>query len=216
MNTVVYLIRHSTKFDPNNIEIYNTKDNKQLKTEKKMLSIEGEKRAEILSKQKEFENVDVVYSSNYVRAMQTAKYFIYEKNIKLNIDERFNERKFGNYDKEKNPNFFCEQYWNKELKAEDGESQIEVNKRMTDGFWDVVNNNKGKNIIIVSHGTAISFLLMNWCKLLDVQSNLFRKIEFNGKIIINRVYNSPEVFKVVLNENNEILNIENLEYKDKL
>ena len=212
MNTTVYLIRHSTKFNPNDIEMYNTKDSNQLKTEKKMLSIEGEKRAEILSKQEEFKNIDMVYCSNYVRAMQTAKYFIQEKNLKLNIDERFNERKFGTYNKEKYPKFFCEQYWNKELKAEDGESQIEVNKRMLDGFWKVVNSNKGKNIVIVSHGTAISFLLMNWCKLLDVQPNLLRKIEFEGKIIINRVYNSPEVFKVTLNEENEILNIENLEF----
>lgn len=212
MNTTVYLIRHSTKFNPNDIEMYNTKDSNQLKTEKKMLSIEGEKRAEILSKQEEFKNIDIVYCSNYVRAMQTAKYFIQEKNLKLNIDERFNERKKGTYNKDKYPNFFCEQYWNKEIKAEDGESQIEVNNRMIDGFWDAVNSNKGKKIIIVSHGTAISFLLMNWCKLLDVQPNLLRKIEFEGKIIINRVYNSPEVFKVTLNEENEILNIENLEF----
>lgn len=214
MNTTVYLIRHSTKFDPNNIGTYNSKDDKQLKTEKKMLSVEGEKRAEILSKQEEFKSIDVVYCSNYVRAMQTAKYFIKTKNLKLNIDERFNERKFGTYDKEEYPNFFCDQYWNKELKVPDGESQIEVNKRMTDGFWDVVNKNKGKNIAIISHGTAISFLLMNWCKLLDVKINLFRKIEFNGKIIINKVYNSPEVFKVTLSEKNEVLNIENLEFKE--
>ena len=42
-------------------------------------SVEGEKRAEILSNQKEFDDIDTVYSSNYVRAMQTAKYFV-EKN----------------------------------------------------------------------------------------------------------------------------------------
>ncbi len=40
----IYLIRHSTKFDPNIINIYNTRDDKQLKTEKKMLSIEGEEK----------------------------------------------------------------------------------------------------------------------------------------------------------------------------
>ena len=62
MNTIVYLIRHSEKFDPDNIAIYNTTDSKQLKTEKKMLSVEGEKRAEILSKETEFEDVDVLYS----------------------------------------------------------------------------------------------------------------------------------------------------------
>ena len=139
--------------------------------------------------------------------------YIETENLKLNIDERFNERKVGEYNKEEYPNFFCDQYWNKEFKSKNGESQIEVNKRMLDGFWDVVNKNKGKNIAIISHGTAITFLLMNWCKLLDVQANFLRKIEFDGKIIINRIYNAPEVFKITLNEQNSIVNIENLEYK---
>lgn len=90
--TTIYLIRHSTKFDPNIINIYNTKDNKQIKTEKKMLSIEGEERAKLLSQKDEFKDIDAVYCSDYVRAMQTAKYFLKDNNLKLNIDERFNER----------------------------------------------------------------------------------------------------------------------------
>ena len=83
---------------------------------------------------------------------------------------------------------------------------------MTEAFNEVVNNNKGKKIVIVSHGTAISFLLMNWCELLDVQPNLLRKLKFKDKIIINRPFNAPEVFKVTLNENNVIVDIENLEF----
>lgn len=212
MNTIVYLIRHSVKFDPKNITIYNTTDDKQLKTEKKMLSVEGEKRAEILSKEAEFEDVDVLYSSDYTRAMQTAKYFIKE-NLKLNIDKRFNERMYGTVDKEKNPNFFCDQYTNEKLKAEDGESQEEVKSRVTEAFYEVVKNNKGKKIVIVSHGTAISFLLMNWCKLLDVKPNYLRKLEFKGNIIINRPYNAPEVFKIIIDDYSNVINIENLEFK---
>lgn len=212
MNTIVYLIRHSTKINPKIIGIYNTNDNELEKTEKKMLSVEGEKRAEILSKEKEFDDIDVLYSSDYVRAMQTAKYFLEGKNIKLNIDKRFNERNKGTYDKNKYPNFFCDQYWNKDFKSEDGESQVEVNKRVTEAFNDVINNNKGKKIVIVSHGTAISFLLMNWCELLDVQSNLLRKFKYKDKIIINRPYNAPEVFKLTINENNEVIDIENIEF----
>ena len=214
MNTIVYLIRHSIKFDPKQIDLYNTEDDKQLKTEKKMLSVEGEKRAEFLSKEKEFENIDAIYCSNYVRAMQTAKYFMENNNLKLNIDKNFDERKMGNVDHKKYPNFFCKQYLEKDFKAENGECQIEVNERMTKAFWNVVNNNKSKKIVIVSHGTAISFLLMNWCKLLDVQENHLRKFEFNNKIIINRPYNAPEVFKVIINDNNEILDIENLEFEN--
>lgn len=212
--TTIYLIRHSIKFSPQNINIYRTTDDKQLKTEKKMLSVDGEKRAEILSNQEEFRDIDVVYSSNYVRAMQTAKYFVERNNLKLNIDDRFNERKMGTFNDKKYPHFFCMQYFDKYLKADDGESQEEVNKRVTEGFWDAVNENRNKKIVIVSHGTAISFLLMNWCKLLDVKENLFRKIEYNGKILINRIYRAPEVFKVLVDDKNKIINIENIEFED--
>ena len=212
--TTVYLIRHSTKFDPNMIDIYKSNDDKQLRTEKKMLSVEGEMRARLLSEEKEFEGIDTVYCSNYVRAMQTAKYFVEKNNIKLNIDERFNERKKGTPDYNKYSNFFCEQYWNKFAKSYDGECQIEVNKRMTEAFWEVVNANRNKRNIIVSHGTAISFLLMNWCTLLDVQENLLRKLQFNDKIVINRVYKAPEVFKVLIDDNNNIIDISNLEFED--
>ena len=78
--TTVYLIRHSTKFKPSMIDEYKAKDDAQLKTEKKMLSVEGEERAKILSEQKEFDDIDIIYSSNYVRAMQTAKYFLENSN----------------------------------------------------------------------------------------------------------------------------------------
>ncbi len=211
MQKTIYLIRHSVKFNPKNIDLYNTLDNKQTQTEKKMLSVEGEKRAEILSRQEEFKNVDAVYSSDYARAMQTAKYFLHD-GLKLNIDRRFNERTNGDIDKEKYPNFFCDQYHDKYLKADNGESQIEVSKRITEAFYDVVKTDY-KKIVIVAHGTSLTFLLMNWCKLLDVQSNLLRKLEFNGKVIIDRPYNSPEVFKLTL-DGDKVINIEVLEFDE--
>jgi len=212
--TTVYLIRHSTKFNvKEDIESYNTTDSKQTKTEKNMLTIEGEKRAEILSKQEEMQNLDKVYCSNYTRAMQTAKYLIYENNLKLNIDERFNERRIGYPDKEKHPDFFSLQYWDKEFRNPEGENQIEVNKRMTEAFWEVVNNNRGKRVAIVAHGTSISFLLMNWCKLVDVQQNLLRCFEFKGKQIINRRYYAPEVFKVIVNDKDEIIDVSNIVFE---
>ena len=212
--TTVYLIRHSTKFNvKEDIESYNTTDNKQLKTEKNMLTIEGEKRAEILSKQEEMQNLDKVYCSNYTRAMQTAKYLIYENNLKLNIDERFNERRIGYPDMKKYPNFFSLQYLDNKFRNPEGENQIEVNKRMTEAFWDVVNNNRGKRVAIVAHGTSISFLLMNWCKLVDVQQNLLRCFEFKGKQIINRRYYAPEVFKVIVNDKDEIIDVSNIVFE---
>lgn len=120
----------------------------------------------------------------------------------------------GTPDYDKYPEFFCLQYWNKDVKAFDGESQREVNKRMTEAFWEVVENNRNKKSIICSHGTSISFLLMNWCKLLDVRQTFLRKLEFKGKIVINRVFKSPEVFKVLIDENNNVIDILNLDFED--
>lgn len=34
-------------------------------------------------------NIDVIWSSNYVRAIATAKYIARENNIEINIDEKF-------------------------------------------------------------------------------------------------------------------------------
>lgn len=120
----------------------------------------------------------------------------------------------GTPDSDKYPDFFCLQYWNKDIKAFNGESQREVNKRMTEAFWEVVENNRNKKSIICSHGTSISFLLMNWCKLLDVKHTLLRKLEFKGKIVINRVFKAPEVFKILIDDKNNIIDILNLDFED--
>lgn len=95
MKTTVYLIRHSIRFNSKNILQYNTIQNKTIKNEKIILSVEGEKRAEILSNEKELQNIDVVYVSNCVRTLQTAKYILEKQNLKVNIDERFDERRLG-------------------------------------------------------------------------------------------------------------------------
>ena len=54
-------------------ESYKTTQNALLKNEKIVLSVTGEKRAEILSNEEELQDIDVVYTSNCVRTLQTAK-----------------------------------------------------------------------------------------------------------------------------------------------
>ena len=69
MNTTVYLMRHS---EPTNIaKNILTKDSLQVQNEKTILSSNGEKKAEILSKDQEMQNIDVVIASNYIRAIST-------------------------------------------------------------------------------------------------------------------------------------------------
>ncbi len=93
--TYIYLIRHSEQLKLEN-KIVENEDN-QISNEKIILSVQGEKKAEELSELKELSNIDVLWSSNYVRAISTAKYIAKKNNIEINIDESFNERKLRRY-----------------------------------------------------------------------------------------------------------------------
>ena len=93
--TYVYLIRHSEQLKIENMILEN--EDSQISNEKIILSIEGEKKAEEISKLTELSNIDVLWSSNYVRAISTAKYIASQNNIDINIDENFNERKLRRF-----------------------------------------------------------------------------------------------------------------------
>ena len=81
----------------------------------------------------------MVISSNYVRAMATAKYFT--KDDKLNIVEDFGEREFGIDDYKDIPTDFYERQLNEDdYKIGQGESQKEVRERMSKALLEVVNN----------------------------------------------------------------------------
>ena len=84
--TEIYIIRHSEplKLDSGNF----SNDSEQIKNEKIILSIDGEKRAYSLSESEELQNIDMLFSSNYVRAISTAKYIAFKNNIEINIDDR--------------------------------------------------------------------------------------------------------------------------------
>ena len=82
--TELYLIRHSVKYPKKEIDIFNSPDSDELRDEKTMLSVTGEKRAELLCNKSIFDDIDVIYASNMVRSMQTAKYLCTRLNKPLN------------------------------------------------------------------------------------------------------------------------------------
>lgn len=214
MKTTVYLIRHSIRFNSKNILQYNTIQNKTIKNEKIILSVEGEKRAEILSNEKELQNIDVVYVSNCVRTLQTAKYILEKQNLKVNIDERFDERRLGKANADIVENWWLRQYMDENYKTEGGESQREVRERVTEAFNEVLEANTGKRIAIFSHGYAITFFIMTWCKIKYNGEKDDLQFYFRNKKIFDKKINAPEVFKLEFNENKEILSIQNIEFSD--
>ena len=130
MITTVYLIRHSELTPKANLKIINSKDVPQVANEKGFLSVSGEKRAEELSKREELQNIDAVYSSNYVRALGTAKYIALENNTIINVDERLNERKVGDIGNLEFLEFERLQKKDFDFKLSGGESFNQTQKRM--------------------------------------------------------------------------------------
>ena len=200
METTVYLIRHSVRLNmKNNIESYNTTQGSLIKSEKIILSVTGEIRAEKLSNEKELQNIDVVYASNCVRTLQTAKYLMEKQNLKANLDERLDERRTGKPNDKEYPDWYTRQFKNENFKTEGGESQKDVRERMEEAFNEIVEKNKGKRITIftlfsssnVNLNTSGEFsfllnivfplkLISNLCLLLT----LFNLHHFNNKNVI--------------------------------
>lgn len=197
----IFLIRHSEQLKINTL--LNNSENSQIANEKIILSVEGEKKAEALSKIKELSNLNSIWSSTYVRALATAKYIAERNNLEIQISTDLNERKIGNLDslsklKDKfTHTFTTEQLLDENLKNKDGENRFEVNRRMTSFINKLLAEYTGSKIAIVSHGAAIKFLLMNWCslnenfelfyknKVLKIDSPSVIKLEFNKNSLLN-------------------------------
>ncbi len=202
--TTVYLIRHSIK--EKNYNIFESDDDNQIKNEKVFLSVDGEKMAEQLSKHKELQNIDELWSSNYVRAMQTAKYISKNNNIILNISKDFDERHYGtfspNVDKEE---FWLNQYLNKDLKNIDGESQNDVQNRMDKKIKEIVKNNENKKVAIVCHNGCILFYLLKYCNLDEASHIKKLTLSYKGKKLVESgILKSPSIIKLEFNEDNLI------------
>ena len=208
----LYLIRHSVRMKRDDIETYNTTQPRIIKEEKIILSSEGEKRAEILSKEVELQNIDVLYTSNCVRTLATAKYMMESQNLKANIDERLDERRVGKPNDDIYPDWFIRQYMDENYKTDGGESQKDVRKRMDEVINEILEKHKNKRIAVFAHAYAITFYLLKYCKLIHVSEDRL-EIEYNGKTLYNRRLNAPEVFKLTFN-NKEIKNIELIEFND--
>ena len=205
--TTIYLIRHSKPIKVNNA--FNV-DNLQIQNEKNSLSIEGEQIAKEKLTNSEFDNIDIIYSSNYVRTIQTAKYLSERNNLEINVVSDLGERKFGISSWDDLPEGFeRKQFIDENYKIGDGESQKEVKDRMLNALLKILNDNKDKRIAIVSHGTAISYLLRTWCDVDVVDDKL--KYSYKGKVLLHNYFNYCETFKLEF-DNNNLINIENISF----
>ncbi len=207
METVVYLIRHSESTPKVNIKYISNDDSNQIQNEKAFLSVSGEKKAEELSKHPELQNIDAVYSSDYVRALETAKYIALENNTIINIDDRLNERKIGQMGDMEWKEFSRLQMKDFDFKLSGGESLNQTKKRIVEAMKNVLMFETGNRVAIVSHSTALTCLMSAWC---EMGHNYDDEIilSYGDETIIDGHFSAPMVFKVVFDG----MNVVSLEY----
>ena len=205
--TTIYLIRHSKTMKVNN-EFNN--DNLQIQNEKQFLSIEGEQIAQNKLNNTELDNIDVLFSSNYVRTMQTAKYLAEKNNLEIKVISDLGERKFGIDSWKQLPkNFEREQFLDENYKIGNGESQKEVRERMYSTIINILNEYNNKRVAIISHATAISYLLKKWCDIQQVDDKL--RYIFNNKILLDGYFNYCETFKLEFDDDYKLIDIKNID-----
>lgn len=210
--TTVYMIRHSNKLS-NDYYLNKVEEDYYIRDKNRILSIEGEERSNILAQERELQNIDVVYTSSMLRTQCTAKYLCTYQNLKMYVDSRLNEKKTGIVDPGLK-DWYIIQYRDKSFKNENGESQEDVFNRVNEAMTEILNKNRNKRIAVFSHGYAITYYLLHFCELIDVNNERKLTIKFKNKIFMDKILNAPEVFKLKYDENNNLIDVCIIEFDD--
>lgn len=145
--TTIYFVRHA---------IPNFNNHNDLTRELTAQGLEDRKRVtEFLWNR----DIDAVLSSPYKRAVDTVKEFADAKGLEIKLIEAFRERKV---ESEWIEDFdaFCKRQWEDfDFKLSEGESLREVQERNISALHQVSEAYNGKNVVIGSHGTALSTII---------------------------------------------------------
>lgn len=104
-------------------------------------------------------NIDIVLSSPYKRAVDTVKEFADSCGHLIITVEGFRERKVDSGWIEDFNKFTKMQWDDFDYKLSDGECLREVQKRNIDALMQVLRDHRDNNIVIGSHGTALSTMI---------------------------------------------------------
>jgi 2,3-bisphosphoglycerate-dependent phosphoglycerate mutase len=103
--------------------------------------------------------IDIVLSSPYKRAIDTIKPFADKSDLEIRHVFDFRERKIDSCWIEDFIGFTKKQWSDFDYKLSDGESLSEVQNRNVTALKGTLEKYSGKNIIIGSHGTALSTII---------------------------------------------------------
>lgn len=104
-------------------------------------------------------SIDVVMSSPFKRAVDTVRHFAEEYGQEIVMLEDFRERKVDNCWIEDFQGFARKQWEDFDYKLADGETLREVQARNISALKQVLVQYKDKNVVVGSHGTALSTII---------------------------------------------------------
>lgn len=145
--TNVYFVRHA---EPN----YNN-HNDGLRE----LSEKGLKDRENVTVFLKDKGIDLIFSSPYKRAIDTIKDFAGKNKLEIQLIDDFRERRVDSVWIEDFTGFCRKQWTDFDYKLSSGESLREVQTRNVAALKQILDEHHGKNIVIGSHGTALSTII---------------------------------------------------------
>lgn len=160
MNTTIYLTRHGQTE-------WNIERRLQGRGNSPLTEAGIERANELRDRIKDID-IDVIYSSPIERALDTANIIKGEKSIEVITDDGLMEMCFGDYEGRKtdevmkeNPEWNIDLIMHGDVKlcAPNGENLGDVRNRIKDTMDRVIDENRGKSILVVAHGITLKALM---------------------------------------------------------
>lgn len=145
--TIVYFVRHAQPNFNNHDDLTRELTAQGLKDSKRVTEFLWDK------------GIDVILSSPYKRSIDTIKDFADAKKMEIKCIADFRERKVGSAWIENFNDFSKNQWENFDFKLPDGESLREVQERNIRALNQILETHAEKNVVIGSHGTALSTII---------------------------------------------------------
>ena len=156
------------------------------------LTKKGEKQIEEAGKWLKDKNIDLIFSSDITRVKQTSEIISREINVKPIFDIRLREIDYGDYkgklikDYRKDFSSLKQRFFER---PKNGESKLDVKKRLLDFFDEINEKYKNKNILIISHQGTLHILdgalmgikhenLLDKDKAIPLKVGEFKKLEY--------------------------------------
>ena len=198
MITTVYLVRHA---EPN---FYNHNDMDR------ELTLKGLQDCQLLLNYFSKQNIHVIYSSPYRRAIETIKSKAEFHQVSVIKRDAFRERKISSNWIEDFQNFVQKQWQDFSFKLPSGESLEEVQERTVHALKCLLKERLGEQIIISSHGTAISTIVNYFYPQFGLSD--FQKLKHLFPFIIRMTFDKERCLSIYLDniftgESNEIYSI---------